>query len=817
MIKKPLHTKLTLHPLLWRGLGRLVFVFLFFSCSSDLDIKNGTGSGAGSGSGSGSGLENMIPDEHPRLLLRERDMPAIRNNMQSSEAANAMKEYTLLLSDAFDGNFDNKGTGTANYDGKKLAVIESRAFDYLFNNNIENGRIAISSILNVFNTVNFSGLSDVSRALGHVIFTASEVYDWCYPLLTAEEKTTIIESCIQLARQMEIGWPPVNQGSITSHASEAQLMRDLMSFAIAVYDEKPEFLDMTMGRYLSEFVEPRNYWYQSHTHHQGSAYGAYRMIWDAWGQWITYRLCGEKPLENNFGLAAQRWIYLRRPDTQLFREGDDSFENRNRNVTWGVNDSKAQSRSNTHVGTATWMIGNFYKDGVLKQEAKFYNPENSVFVYENATRTPVQFFLFNDPNVGLIPANTLSLVKYYPSPYGGIIARTGWDNTPLSNNVVVFMKIGELSGGNHHHQDAGNFQIFYKGILASESGFYDGYGQPHQLNYQKATIAHNCLLIRDPGEVFGPSSGNPQENDGGQNLTQSEANDYTAWLKGAFNRAEVLAYEYSATSSNTDYAYIKGDLTAAYTRKKSKVSEVLRSMLFVPTNDNNFPALFVVFDKITSNNASFKKTFLLHCQEQPVIKSNTTEIKNTRFGYNGMLVNQTLLPQDAVITAVGGTGKDISSNRFLVNNTNYLPRNFDNYNEDKSEIEFGWGRVEVSPGALRTTDYFLNVMYVKDADKIMPVQTADLIETEAFAGVKILGNVFLFAKTAQPALREFNIEIPGTETDLNIIVAGVEEGSWSITVDNQTISANAGYDGKLLNFTAPAGSYLFKRKTTAGL
>ena len=245
----------------------------------------------------------QVPAEHPRLLLRSSDMEMIRNNMESTEAVNALKEHNKLLEDVFDGKFTDNGTDKANYDGKKLATIESKAFDYLFNQHTENGRKAIDAILNVFNTVNFSGLSDISRALGHVIFTASEVYDWCYPLLTSDEKNTIINQCIQLAKKMEIGWPPINQGAITSHAGEAQLMRDLMSFAIAVYDEQPEYFNLTMGRYLSEFLEPRNYWYQSHTHHQGSAYGAYRMIWDAWGQWITYRLCGEKTLDNNFNFA----------------------------------------------------------------------------------------------------------------------------------------------------------------------------------------------------------------------------------------------------------------------------------------------------------------------------------------------------------------------------------------------------------------------------------------------------------------------------------------------------------------------------------
>lgn len=789
-----------------------LFAFLC-SCSKNIIVlEDGNDNRLNEGGTNGN---IIVPTEHPRLLLRMRDMEVIRENMRSAEAENALQEHALLLEDSFDGNFPDNA-GTANYDGKKLATIESKAFDYLFNNNVENGRKAIEAIRNVFNTVDFSGLSDVSRALGHVIFTASEVYDWCYSLLTTEDKDFIIDNCIKLARNMEIGWPPVNQGAITSHAGEAQLMRDLMSFSIAVYDENPDYLEMTMGRYLSEFVQPRNYWYQSHTHHQGSAYGAYRMIWDAWGQWIVYRLNGEKTINEDFRYAMYNWIYLRRPDLQLFREGDDSFENRSRTVTWGINNSEAQSRSNTHVGTATWLIGSFYKDGVLKNESRFYNPGNNIFVYENATRTPVQFFLFNAPEVGLSPASTLPLVKYSPSPYGGMIARSGWDNTPLSNDVVVLMKIGELSGGNHHHQDAGNFQIFYKGILASESGYYDGYGTLHQSNYQRATVAHNCLLIYHPSEIFGPD-GN-QVNDGGQNLVKSEAEDFNSWLKGSFNRAKVLAHQYSATNMKTDYAYIKGDLTQAYTRKVSKVSEVIRSMLFVPTENKDFPALFVVFDKVVANNASFKKTFLLHCQEEPaLLDKKTISIRNTKSGYNGMLVDQVLLPADAVINKIGGTGQDISSNRFYVGGTNYLPKSFGKYSEEKSEIEFGWGRIEVSPGNPCMTDYFLNVMYVKDADKSVSVQRAELIDTESFAGVKIFSNVFLFAKTAQPSIREFEIKVPGEERSLNYIVTGVEEGNWVITIGEESILSKANTEGGLLNFKAPAGNLSFKRSSSTGI
>ena len=752
-----------------------------------------------------------VPDEHPRLLMRRSDFGVLEKNMDMEEMKNAVKEYKKLLEDNFDGNFPDLGPDEANFDGRKLAVIEARAFEYSLFNDKGEGRLAISSMRNVLNTITYHGMSDVSRPIGQTIFTVSEVYDWCYPLLTNEDKNFFIEKCQELAKRMEIGWPPVHQGAVTSHAGEAQLMRDLFSFSIAVYDERPEFYDWVMGRYLYEFIQPRDFWYQSFTHHQGDGYGAYRQIWDAWGQWIIYRMTGKKVLNPNFGMAIRNWIYTRRPDGQLFREGDCTLENRNREVFWGKNDPNTPYRRQHHIGTATLLIGNFYRDPVLKNEALFYNNRFKDFVYTNATRTPVQFLLFNDPTIGMASNKTLPLARYNPSPYGGIVARTGWDNSLTSNDVIAFMKIGELSGGNHNHLDAGNFQIFYKGILASESGYYKGYNSAHCLNYSKATIAHNCLLIKDPDEIFGYDGKGPLENDGGQNQLKSEAKNYEEWTSGTFDRGKVLAHQIVGDAKKLQLAYIKGDLTKAYTQRVNKVSEVLRSMLFVPTENKNFPAIFVVMDKVVSTNPNFEKTFLLHCQEEPSIDGRTTTIKRVKFGYNGMLVNQTLLPHDARLKMIGGTGNSASSNRFLVNGTNYLPDNFEKYDEEKKEGEFGWGRIEIQPGVSRDTDYFLNVMYVKDADKPAPLQPAELIETDRIAGVKQMGQALIFAKDRDKIKDEIAFTIPGNENKIRVIIAGLAPGKWKIEVNGKSMkSVEATEEGGLLNFTASPGTYKLK-------
>lgn len=158
-----------------------------------------------------------------------------------------------------------------------------------------------------------------------------------------------------------------------------------------------------------------------------------------------------------------------------------------------------------------FLAGNFYGDTLLKGEYALENPDGG-FSYSTTTRSPVVFLLFNDPDLTAEPSkDSLPLTRYFGSPNGMMVARTGWDvnasDPAQSDDVVAMMKIGERWGANHHHLDAGSFQLYYKGILASESGYYESYGSLHDQNYNKASIAHNVLTIYDPNEKFGSYTG----------------------------------------------------------------------------------------------------------------------------------------------------------------------------------------------------------------------------------------------------------------------------------------------------------------------
>ena len=60
--------------------------------------------------------------------------------------------------------------------------------------------------------------------------------------------------------------------------------------------------------------------------------------------------------------------------------------------------------------------------------------------------------------------------------------------------------------------------------------------------------------------------------------------------------------------------------------------------------DEKYPAALIVFDNVCSSLPTFKKTWLLHSEEEPVIDGNTVTIIRDTLDYDGKLINTTLMP-----------------------------------------------------------------------------------------------------------------------------------------------------------------------------
>jgi hypothetical protein len=723
------------------------------------------------------------PDEHPRLFFRKSDISIL-----------AQKKTNSLMAESWIGIVGNSNTVTDgklktgvlhNADIAVINAIEAKAFMSVFEDNKILGKASIEAVFNMHNSLSIDySKNDVTRDIGRVILCTAVVYDWCYDLLTTPEKQSLIAVMETLAAKMEIQWPLLSQGSVVGHGGEAQLLRDMLACGVAVYNEKPQIYNLAAGRIFSEIIPARNFFYQSSSHNQGSSYGSYRYQWEMYAALIFDRMGFPNSMDKLQGTVPYRWIYTRRPDGQLFRDGDDFMELYNDfNVNW------------TQPGMA--LAASYYKDSILMEEALKQDRigNNDLF----------KFLLINPEQPSTAKLTTLPLTKYFKEPLGSMVARTGWDDGLTSNAVVAEMKIGSYNFVNHQHLDAGSFQIYYKGPLAVQSGIYQGntggYGSPHFLNYYQRTIAHNSMIVYDPAEIYSWHN-NSVVNDGGQQFpaNAAEPTNLSEVFANGYKTGEVLAQDFGPDAINPEYTYIKGELASAYS---NKVRSFKRSFVFLNLNNRDVPAALIVFDRVNSANKDFKKTWLLHCVEEPVIVENVTTIKRSSKGYNGQLVNTTLLPQtnNLIVSKVGGFG-----NEFSVNGINYPQAIVSKNNSADGAM---W-RLEVSPKKASQYDNFLNVMQAMDYEggTNKPL-TAEKIENSQLVGTKIGDRVVLFSQNSELIKQPITVKLTGKGL-FKVLLTDLQNGLWKVrSIDDssfQTIALKS--EKNLIYFTAGKGNYI---------
>ncbi len=730
-----------------------------------------------------------VANTHPRVLMDAERVAQLKKDAASvSENAPAYSKYIALSNEKTDGKL-NPTTDTKhyNYNSDLLNIIEAYALRYVLEGDELYGLRAVVAMRNFLSTLviedsssnggrDTSGyMNDSYRAWGYTMYTAAEVYDWCYNVMTADDRTAFIAAVKKkVGPSMEIGYPPAGQGAVTGHGCESQLLRDWLAFSIAAYDESPDMYNYVMGRIESQYVNVREFIYQSGMHMQGNDYGTYRFNFDLIAEHLTETATGQKLFNVDLGAVARSFIYNVRPDNTLLRIGDITLV-------------RSNSFSMSSYARTMFYSSAVNADPVAKGEAREFLQGFTVFNGSDQTLTAPQFLIFNDPSVSIGSREDLPLAVYNGTPVGQIIARDSWG----SDAAMLYMKIGEYFSANHEHKDVGSFQIFYGKALAIDSGFYDQYGTTVHYSYTMSTLAHNSLLIYQPDESTGS-----YVNVGGQKSSSGESSTLSNWLgKDYTKRASVLGHKIIEKDGKPVYAYIGGDLTEAYVA--SKVDEVLRFMVGVYTNDPNVPMIFFVFDKITADDGSYKKTFLLHTLTEPTVTGNVTAVING----DGALINRTLLPaaENVEIKVVEGPYTGVAAEDVVTR-----------FDDTRPVAERGWGRVEISPKVGNKTDYLLNVMYVTKSGNTLATNYAEAVsyENDSVAGASVLNVAAFFAKEAEGLSKRFEIEGNGTGT-VKYSVAGVKEGKWTVYGDDSNAVAVIEVDEEsgFLTFEAAPGTY----------
>lgn len=706
------------------------------------------------------------PPEHPRLYLREANIPDLQKRMADPELEPVWAELERMAAESPPDVPESERDWRyyVQQRGPKVQA-ELQALQYLVSQDKKFGRKAIKTALDTIQQSEWPDeIQDIARSVGRMMVTGAIVYDWCYDLLTPREKEKFVAEFLRMARKLECGYPPVIQGSITGHSAEWMIMRDLISAGIAIYDEFPKMYELTANRIFSEHIPARNWFYPSHAYHQGSSYNKVRYASDLYALWIFDRMGAGNVFHPSMQFVPYHWFYIRRPDGQFIPSGD-------------VNYSRGRPVS---LGLLAMLSGSYFQDEYINYE----------FLKSPSIDSRDKFFefLWRDTDLGIKKPDDLPLTKYFGFPHGWMIARTGWGE----NAVIAEMKVNEYNFINHQHHDGGAFQIYYKGPLAIDAGMYSGtsggnkgYNSPHNKNYFKRTIAHNSLLIYDPDEVFksigygGKFKTEFAGNDGGQRLPGDgwhAPKTLEDLISKDYNTGKVLAHGFGPFQKQPDYTYLKGDITQAYS---SKVKEVKRSFVFLNFHKEDIPAALIVYDKVISNNPEFKKYWLLHSIEEPEVLENEITIRRTKDGDSGKLINTALLPSadHVAITPVGGPGKE-----FWVFGENF--ENEPTRGRDPAGERGAW-RVEISPSAPTEEDYFLNVMQVMDNDQ-EEKHSVDLIAGDKVVGAQIGSRVVIFSRNAEMMDTPFSFDIEGNDT-YSILLTDMAEGTWQVVKDGSVI------------------------------
>ena len=748
--------------------------------------------------------------EHPRLLIRRENLPLIRKRLTDShpqnevfrELADCMLESKGKLAEVEfrSVNVTVNIANIHNFNVRPLTVIQAKALNYLITEDSSYGYEAILYLKNFLLTLNIKQIaSDQCRQYGYLMYTAALVYDWCYDLLTDEDKKQIIAGVEHRVCRMrndmtkregqvvlEVGFPPSGQGAVVGHGSERQILRDYLSFATAIWGENNSWWDFIAARVYNDYVPPRNYYYASGVAPQGPYYGEGRHISDVYSAWILKVATGENPyigMEN----VTRGFLGYEYADGMIFSDGDGH---------------SGDGLSSSDFGGLALMIAYLYGDAEMLAWGNHLFCEKTVS--ENMTQLSTATFLALRGLRELEPAEDryagMELIQYNGYPLGQYIIRDGFARI---DGGSVFMRGKARTTGNHEHGDTGTFEIYYKGMLTNRGGVYCNYGHAQTAHYYRKTISHNGIIVFNPAKYDFSSDISETKWYSGSQTRQPEPKNLEMLLSPNFDTADIIGRQhgYLDTDKKTPhYAYIACDMSKSYERETA--SHVERRMLTVYTGDPDFPMALFVYDDVESVDPSFEKRFLLQISttEAPII-DNTERTVTTEKG-GGRLVMKALT-EDIFLRPVGGRNDgDYNS----CESRNYVINDVQCPSMRPAVDDKHWGRVETVWSKQTERAEFTTLLYVTDKGQTKSVPYNAKISDDGITGAIFGRTVALFATSRDRRACEINATVAGPKSKLEYFVSGVSGGAWSVCVDGKDYGTHiASEDGGLLTFTAPAG------------
>jgi heparin/heparan-sulfate lyase len=699
--------------------------------------------------------------ERPRLWVNPETLPQVRANLTVGENKPVWEAVQAAAAKPYAYTYDPEAD--IQYDAKLERAAQEKAFVYLMTGDKKLGREAVDLMMAYIPNVQFSNLLDIAREIGRALVSCSFVYDYCYDLMTPAERQTLSRNLMRLADDMECGWPPFGQTIVNGHGAEAQINRDLLTMSIAIYGENNEPYKYCSYLILEELMPMRAFEYRSNRHNQGVGYGTYRFNFEMHAAWLMRRMAGREVFDPSIKTVYYHWLYGRMPDGSMMLDGDGSYR------------KGYFKREQT-----TFMCYSYAADPLFKGEFEKQGGKAD---------DALLFLMLNDPTLKADRDLTrLPLVHYFKDVLPAMIFRTGWNIDPDSSDVFIEMKGGGYGFANHQHVDAGAFQIFYRGVLATDLGTYKFSGTPYDFGFNKRSIPHNLMLVYDPNEKFG--RGNPS-NDGGQRVVERTPTSVKMLTTDPeFRTGRTLGADFGPDAKTPTYCYFKTDLAPAYSKK---VKFYTRTFCALNTGDAANPALLITVDRIESANPEFKKYYLLNSLFEPKKNGDAFEITSDWKKNPGKLTMKMLLPEQPEVQILQG---EQTWNVFGKQLTAPLP------NEPQAK---GF-RTMFSPAKAQTDDLFVAVMAIGDAAAAAPAVTWQSRPENIH--IAVADFLVVLGTGKNPATRPFQLVVPpngGKET--RVLLADLAVGKWLLRSGGKEIRVMVEPGKHTAYLTLPAGDY----------
>jgi Heparinase II/III-like protein len=477
------------------------------------------------------------------------------------------------------------------------------------------------------------------------------------------------------------------------------------------------------------------------------------------------------------------YLYKVLPDGSEARDDDDEFPH-------------LDSRDNVVLGYAVHRFKDPYAAWLLKQRA--WLPVDWA--------NPVLQFLWNDPAV--VPRDPATTTESELPRHrlfrgiGHLVLRDGWGK----DSTWIQLACGPYFA-KHDHLDAAHLVVFRKGYLAIDSGAdYTDTESPHYLNHYRRTVAHNTMLVYQPGETFFWGENRwPAANDGGQRMDSSRFWNSVRSLED-WRRTRDLwdRCRLSPVAAEPSYRYARADATRAY--QSSKVELFTRELVHLREAN-----LLVVLDRVRTTDLSHRKAWLLHGVSEPTVvaPASGTSIGQGGTSYRnaslltfedgeGRLRVHSLLPREREVIVRGGPGFEFwtpgderggpwgSGQNWPLDPPEGGPLPADPYllkmwqtfwdgidrlspSNRRAVVPGAW-RMEVSPAMPEKESVFLHVLEIGDRG-VAGGRRVSAIEGHALAGAAIEGDAAVLF--ADHGAADGEATLPDVKTT-SLLLAGLE-------------------------------------------